>query len=83
MDTASGRLSFQYDARRGQTMAFVHRQVLPRQPVQLSANRISPMIELAKESMYQAARARISGEETPAAPGRWPSAVINSEASRD
>jgi len=72
---AAGHTSFQYAAERGQTVAFVHRQVGPSYRLPARADRSSPMTELARQ-LYLVPGASLVGQELSAGGGRWPGSIV-------
>jgi hypothetical protein len=71
-----GVFSFSYQARRGQTIAFAQRTVMPILPVSIDSNGTSPMRDLVR-AIYQTPAEHIVGE-SPATTGRWPGVVLES-----
>jgi hypothetical protein len=72
--SSDGRTSFEYAAHRGETVAFVHREVRAGPPPAIAASTGSPMRDLAA-AVYVSSERAIVGEE--AAPvGRWQGVVL-------
>jgi hypothetical protein len=79
-NTATGEASFEYAAKRGQTIAFMRRTVGPGPaPAIGAATKSSPMWEVAKDA-YAAHGQSMQGEAAPTQPGRWPAVVIEQAA---
>jgi hypothetical protein len=81
MNVTPDEISFQYSAHRGQTVAFVHRQVVPRYDVQWRQVHETPMRDLATLS-YLASGRTVLGETRPASPARWPGVVLAEDGSK-
>jgi hypothetical protein len=75
VDAASGAMAFEYTAHRGQTMAFLRREIGPVERVDHGAP-ASPMGELAK-ALYLGPGLTVVGYEPSSLPNRWPAAVVS------
>jgi hypothetical protein len=75
LNATAGGMVYQYSARRGQTVAFVHREVVPSYDVQRREGHQSPMWDLATGS-YLASGRSVLGESPPSSPARWAGVVV-------
>ncbi len=77
---ASGALSFEYLARKNETLAFLHRDTQAAPAPTATPTRNSPLQELAKDA-YLTGAEKIIGETTEM-PNQWPTVVIENSAER-